>query len=277
MSQKTKFTKPAIATELSVEELTHKLIESNNKLTETNLQLERSEKARKATIANLSHDLKSPLSTMIGLIEYLLIDKDEFPDEQLETLNQLKNKTLYINSIIEDLSLIAAIDSEFNNTPEDPHAKVQTNIYPILQNYLSTIKKTCQNRSIINEIPDNISELYVSISHDRFIRVIDNIVSNAMKFTSDGDSIILGVKSQEKSILIYIKDTGIGISKEHIHKVFERTFKVSTARTPSHSKGTGLGLAIAASIVELFDGKIWCESTLNIGSTFYVRLPLSDY
>lgn len=277
MSKKNKFTKPAIASELSVEELTHKLIEANNKLIETNIRLEQSEKARKATIANLSHDLKSPLSTMIGLIEYLLISDDVLPGEHTETLVQLKSKTLYINSIIEDLSLISTIDSEINDETGHQPTQEPINIYPILNNYLSTIAKSNPDRVFINKLSENPTELLVTISHDRFLRVIDNLVSNAIKFTSNSDSITLGIKAQEKSILIYVKDTGIGIANEHISKVFDRTFKVSTARTPGHSKGSGLGLAIAASIVEMCHGKLWCESSLGNGSTFYIELSLLNH
>ena len=103
--------------------------------------------------------------------------------------------------------------------------------------------------------------------------VIQNLLANALKFCSNGDTITLANHISNGSCIISVADTGIGISKHNLEKLFKDTTFTTTGT--NNEKGTGLGLSICKELVELNNGKIWVESTLNVGSTFYVQLPKS--
>ena len=110
-----------------------------------------------------------------------------------------------------------------------------------------------------------------------FSSVLDNLYVNALKFSSENDEITLVASLLENDIIIAVTDTGIGIEQKHLTRIFERTYMISDSRTPEQSMGCGLGLSIAASIIEKHKGRIWCDSTLGKGSTFYLSLPLYVY
>jgi len=101
--------------------------------------------------------------------------------------------------------------------------------------------------------------------------VIQNLLTNAVKFTNTGDSITISNKSKDGKALFCVEDTGIGISKENQSKLFENNTFTTTGT--KNEKGTGLGLSICKDLVKMNNGKIWVESTLNVGSKFYVELP----
>ena len=103
--------------------------------------------------------------------------------------------------------------------------------------------------------------------------VVQNLLANAIKFTKEGDTITVSNHISNGSCIISISDTGIGISKENLEKLFKNAS--FTTMGTNNEKGTGLGLSICKELVELNHGKIWVESTLNVGSTFYVQLPKS--
>ena len=113
---------------------------------------------------------------------------------------------------------------------------------------------------------------------DHFYRVLDNLFTNALKYSLEDATITLGamLSSDKKNVIIFVRDTGIGIPASSIQKIFERSYMVSSARTPS-SSGTGLGLSIAKTIIERHNGDIWCESKEGHGSTFYLSLPILTY
>jgi signal transduction histidine kinase len=103
--------------------------------------------------------------------------------------------------------------------------------------------------------------------------VLDNLFTNARKYSDEGSTIILGAGEGDGYAYFYVKDNGQGIPKDAIPYIFDRTFRVSGARTPSKESSSGLGLAITKSIVEQHGGSISCESVLGEGSTFTVRIP----
>jgi two-component system phosphate regulon sensor histidine kinase PhoR len=103
-------------------------------------------------------------------------------------------------------------------------------------------------------------------------QVVVNLLHNAIKFTPSGGKVILSASRQEKAVLFSVKDTGIGISLDDLPRIFERFYKADRSRA---SSGTGLGLAIARHLVEAHEGKIWVESEVDKGSTFFFTIPLA--
>lgn len=256
--------------ELTVEDLTSALHQANIKLTKTNKRLVESERKRSELLANVSHDLRSPITTLRGYVEYLLSFEQPNQEEVLCLLNQMHSKFLALDHLLNEMFMITSLDSS-----ED---KITLKPYPIrgcLTDFFiscKTDKKYCQRRLSL-KIPD-IFPYYVELNKEMFVRVLDNLFTNALKYSMDEDEIILEAALMDKQIIIAISDSGIGIEQDLLTRIFERTFMVSDSRTPDHSKGCGLGLSIAQAIIEKHDGQIWCESTLGNGSTFYVSLPI---
>ncbi len=262
------FTKP----ELTVEDLTIALHQANLKLTETNRKLVESEKKRSELLANISHDLRSPITTLQGYVEYLLTFEKLDEEEVFFTLNQMHNKFLTLDYLLNEILLITSLDSSEERVTLQP---VQ------IKNYLLEFFNTCisdkkySQRRLSLKIPELFPH-YVLLNPKMFLGVLDNLLVNALKFSSENDEIILGAELQGKDIIISVSDTGIGIDHNYLTLIFERTYMISDSRTPAQSMGCGLGLSIAASTMEKHNGRIWCESTLGNGSTFYLSLPLYE-
>lgn len=260
------FTRP----ELTVEDLTIALHQANLKLTETNRRLVESERKRSELLANISHDLRSPITTLRGYVEYLLSFEQADQGEVLFILNQMHNKFLSLDYLLNEMFMITSLDSS-----ED---KIILKPYPVAR-CLADFYITCEtdkkyaSRRLSLIIPEDFP-YYVLLNKEMFERVLDNLFTNALKYSNKNDEILLEAALLGKEVLISISDTGIGIEQDMLTRIFERTFMVSDSRTPEHSKGCGLGLSIAASIMEKHMGRIWCESTLGKGSTFYLSLPI---
>ena len=118
--------------------------------------------------------------------------------------------------------------------------------------------------------------VWVEIDTDRFIQVIDNIMNNAIKYSPDGGVITCRIQETGTNVILSITDQGLGIPQKDIDHIFDRFFRVDKARSRAQG-GTGLGLAISKEVIEMLHGKIWVESKLGKGSTFYISLPYIDY
>lgn len=256
--------------ELSVEELTLALYKANHKLSDTILKLKESERMRLELFSNLSHDLRSPITTIRCYVEYLLSFQTLDENEVFLALNQMQDKLLSLDHLMNEILLITTLDSK---TKDD----LLLTLIPI-GSYLEDFFYSCNEdkkyaeRNLILQIPDNFN-YYVSIDTKLFDRALDNLFTNALKYSKFGDSITLAVYQSEDRIIITVADTGIGIEEKYIKKIFERTYMISDARTPDQTMRYGLGLSIASAIISKHNGEIWCESLPGKGSTFYISLP----
>ena len=115
-------------------------------------------------------------------------------------------------------------------------------------------------------------DLWVEVDTDRFTQVIDNLMNNAIKYSPDGGVITCSLYKTKHSVILSVRDQGLGIPRSSIPHIFDRFYRVDKARSRAQG-GTGLGLAISKEVVEALGGKIWVESTENRGSTFYISLP----
>ena len=256
--------------ELTVEDLTIALHKANLKLMEANRRLLDSEKKRTELLANVSHDLRSPIATLRGYVEYLLSFEQPDQEEVLCILNQMYTKFLSLDYLLNEMFIITSLDSLSDKIIREP--------YPIgkcLSDFFMSCKmdKKYVHRRLSLNIPENFP-YYVLLNRDMFVRVLDNLFTNALKYSREKDEILLEAALMEKEVIIAISDSGIGIEQDLLTRIFERTYMVSDSRTPEHSKGCGLGLSIATAIMEKHDGRIWCESALGKGSTFYLSLPI---
>ena len=118
-------------------------------------------------------------------------------------------------------------------------------------------------------------EIFIDIDQDKITQVLDNIISNAMKYSPEGGEIKFYLKELEEKIQVIVTDEGVGIPKENLSYIFERFYRVDKARTRQLG-GTGLGLAIAKEMIEAHGGEIWAESEDGVGTKIYFTLPLEN-
>ena len=144
------------------------------------------------------------------------------------------------------------------------------NIQEVFQIKISLIEKKVNDKGII--VIDESRREFVYADKSMMEIVIQNLITNAVKFTGKGDVITVSNQDYNGKALIYVEDTGIGISEENQKKLFNAKKNFTTIGT-KNEKGTGLGLTICKDLVELNNGRIWVESTPNIGSKFYIELP----
>lgn len=228
-------------------------------LIQAKLKAEESDKLKSAFLANMSHEIRTPLNAIVGFSK-LLADAEN-PEEREQFYDIVdKNSDLLLQLIndILDLSKIEAGIIEFTYNPVNCNALCQ-NLYE------SHLARTPKNVHLIYEKPDD--ELTIASDSNRITQVISNLLTNAQKFTKEGE-IRFGFRKEENNVHFYVKDTGMGIPKSHLKKIFNRFIKLN-----SFVQGTGLGLPICDTIIKNLGGKIWVESVENEGSEFHFTIP----
>lgn len=228
---------------------------------------EESDRLKSAFLANMSHEIRTPLNSILGFSDLLIT-----PDLDLETRKEYANLINISGSnllaIINDILDISKIEAG------------QVNLFPAEfspSHLISKIQKEYQYRANLKGIDIKLSivpeamNLIIFSDEARISQVLTNFVSNAFKFTSNG-YIELGLSLTNHEILFSVKDTGIGIPEDYHKKVFDRFRQVEAAQTRKYG-GIGLGLSITKNLAELLEGRIWLESTPQIGSTFFFALP----
>lgn len=268
---KNQFEKP----ELSVEELSHALFETTLKLQTTNEQLTKQEQQNKEFYANISHDLRAPVTAINNSIEYLLSNDSISQAELINTLKMMQKRTNYLSKLINDVFLLASLESNAAGTVCSKVHKEPVDISFFLEDYFYLCEADCrfEQVNLTLDIPDNF-QLTMDIDPNLMHRALDNLFTNALKYSSSAPAITLGAYLEQNALCIYVKDNGIGIAKKHLEKIFERSYMVQKARTPDQQNSSGFGLAIVKAIIEQHGGTIRCESELKKGSRFIITLPI---
>ena len=244
--------------------VTKKLEIENEKLKK---DLEESNSIKSIFLSNISHELKTPMSAIIGFSELLL-----GPNNQTEKfLKSINSNAKYLNELLDNILDYSKIESnEFDILYENFSLnELFDELFEILEvvNYKKNLD-IVKLKFIKGEDKKIISDYL------RLKQVLFNIISNAIKFTESG-SIEVKFEETDNSILFTIKDTGIGIEEDKIKFIFNRFWQYDSSSTKTH-RGVGLGLSISKSIIEMLNGAIWVESKLGKGSTFFVKIPLEQ-
>lgn len=229
-------------------------------LEQAKLKAERSDKLKSTFLANISHEIRTPLNAIVGFTDMMrYIDSEEERNEYTAIIEN--NAKLLINLVegVLDLSQIESGVVTFDNSSFD--------LIDMLHHIAMRIRLLAkENVEILTDFPEE--ELWIVTDRIRLKQIVENIATNAVKFTKKG-SVTVGYKLLPgKRIKLYVKDTGIGISEENCLKVFDRFEKLGT-----YVQGTGLGLSIAKSLVNLMGGEIGVESEIGVGSTFWIEIP----
>jgi PAS domain S-box-containing protein len=227
---------------------------------------EESDKLKTAFLQNMSHEIRTPLNGIIGF-STLLNDEDISRDEIKEftaIISQSGKRLVEIVNNVLDISKIQTGQIEVKNT------SILINIIFLdLFTFFSPIA-TAKNISLnYNNLDDKFRKLFTDEA--KLHQILTNLINNAIKFTKSG-SIDFGYEIKENIIQLYVKDTGIGLPKESFERIFDRFIQVEQTMTKNY-EGAGLGLAISKGLVELLGGKIWVESEIDKGTTFYFTLP----
>ncbi|GAM13273.1 cell wall metabolism sensor histidine kinase WalK [Mesobacillus selenatarsenatis] len=221
---------------------------------------------RREFVANVSHELRTPLTTMRSYLEALA--EGAWRDEEIAPnfLETTRGETERMIRLVNDLLQLSKLDSvDYRLSKEWVNFPVFFN--RIIDRFELTKE---QNVTFKREITEN--AIFVEIDEDKITQVLDNIISNAMKYSPEGGKITFKVKELDDQIVASISDEGVGIPKDNLDKIFDRFYRVDKARTRKLG-GTGLGLAIAREMVNAHGGKIWAESVEGKGTTVQFTLP----
>jgi two-component system sensor histidine kinase VicK len=230
---------------------------------------EKLERSRREFVANVSHELRTPLTTIKSYLEAL--DDGALEDPQLAQrfVGVTRNETERMIRLVTDLLHLSRLDSK-----QAMLSKEWTSVPEMLEEVADRFSFQLMQKGIDIEIDISPGVDHVSMDRDKIDQVLDNLVSNAIKYTPDGGHIRIEVKSVDHQWLeVTVKDTGIGIPKKDLSRIFERFYRVDKARSRNMG-GTGLGLSIAREIVKAHGGTIVLESELNQGTKVIFTLPM---
>lgn len=221
---------------------------------------------RREFVSNVSHELRTPLTTMRSYLEAL--EDGAWQDEEIAPnfLEVTRNETERMIRLVNDLLQLSKMDS-----PDYTLSKEWVNFVEFFDRIIDRFEMTKeQHVTFKRNLPKE--AILIEIDEDKLTQVLDNIISNAMKYSPEGGQITFSVKEEEDKIIVSIKDQGIGIPKENIGKIFERFYRVDKARSRKLG-GTGLGLAIAKEMVQAHGGNIWVKSEEGKGTEILFSLP----
>ncbi len=253
------------------------LIQYNEELADVNKQLKDSENELKKLndekdkfFSIIAHDLKSPFNALLNLSEFLVEDLSELSLEEIRSFSKEINKSAHsVYNLLLNLLQWSQI-----KTGRMKHTKEKVALSSLLNNIIILLENVASKKSIkiINEID---SSIFFYGDRTMISSVLQNLISNALKFTKRNGTIIISSKIEGDKIIVSVQDNGVGISEENLHKLFKLDKHLSTTGTANES-GTGLGLILCKELVEKNDGKIWVESQETLGTTFYFTLEKTE-
>ncbi|NCB42007.1 MAG: cell wall metabolism sensor histidine kinase WalK [Clostridia bacterium] len=228
------------------------------------------EKMQKDFVANVSHELKTPLTTIKSYTETLLDGALEDKETAVNFLNIVDMEADRMNRLVKDLLQLSRLDYR-----QEKWNIKENNIIPLINTAATKVQMTAsQKNQQLNRRYDLTGDIRVLIDRDRFEQVMMNVLSNAIKYTQDGGRIDVDASVLGPTVKITVQDNGIGVAESEIPRIFERFYRVDKARSRAMG-GTGLGLAITKQIVEEHHGKIEAESKEGDGTKITITLPLA--
>ena len=228
---------------------------------------EESDRLKTAFLQNMSHEIRTPLNAISGFSG--MLNKPELSEEKRKSfVSIIQNSSKQLISIVSDILTISSLETKQEKTNID-----KVGINNIIVELLAIFKLQALNQNISlyakQQLSNKQSEIYTDKT--KITQILTNLLTNALKFTHEG-FIEFGYNLKENELEFYVKDSGIGIKSEYHEKIFER-FRQADKSINKLYGGTGLGLAISKAFAELLGGKIWVQSELEKGSTFYFTIP----
>ncbi|QQK78080.1 cell wall metabolism sensor histidine kinase WalK [Salicibibacter cibarius] len=231
---------------------------------------EKLERERREFVANVSHELRTPLTTLKSYMEAL--EDGAIADEDLAPrfLNVIQVETDRMIRLVNDLLQLSKMDVQEHEIYTERHDLIHW-----LHHLVDRFEMLVKDRDVSFVRRFSQGPIQVDMDSDKMTQVLDNIISNALKFSPEGGTITVGAELKENEALIDIQDEGQGIPIKDQHKIFDRFYRVDKARARSLG-GTGLGLAIAKEMIDAHQGSVWVSSEPGQGTSIKISLPLAS-
>jgi CheY-like chemotaxis protein len=228
---------------------------------------EESDRLKSAFLANMSHEIRTPMNGILGFAG-LLKEPNLTGEEQQEYISIIEQSGVRMLNIINNIVEISKIESGVMEVSLE-----DSNVNEQIEYIYTFFKPEVEGKGMILSLKNGSpsKELIIRTDREKLYAILINLVKNAIKF-SDNGSITLGYEIKEKYLEFFVKDTGVGISKDKQEDVFDRFVQAHVNNTRAY-QGAGLGLSISKAYVEVLGGKIWVESSIGKGSEFYFTLP----
>lgn len=247
--------------EHAVAEATRELRDANRALATSNLELLETDRMRDALVTNVTHDLRTPLTAIKGAADNLLDGvAGAISPDQREYIEIVRDHATRLTGTVNELLQAARLQANQVELRAEP-----LDVYAVVADIASGLQPLARERHITLEVHGR--EARAAVDREKLRRAVENLVSNALKFTDEG-RVTVEVKPTTEMVEVAVRDTGHGIPADELPRLFERFYRGST-RKP----GSGLGLSIARNLVRLHGGDITVESEEGRGSNFCVRLP----
>ena len=246
----------------------NKLLENNQRIL---AEYRKKEDSMRKMLSNISHDLKTPLTVVLGYIETINLDKGMHSDEKEVLLEKVHDKTIEVIDLINKFFDLAKLESGDKNI-----SLTRININEVCRKNILNFYDILNSKGFEVDINIPKKDLYVFGNEEALDRILNNLISNAVKYGNDGNFIGLSIKENEKFIYIHVIDKGKGIEEDKIDKVFERMYTLEDSRN-RFFQGSGLGLTITKRLVEKMNGEILLKSSPNKKTMFTVKLKRIDY
>ena len=232
--------------------------------------LHRLENVRREFVANVSHELKTPLASIQGFTESLLQGAMEDSEYNREFLQRILEQADRLNLLIQDMLALARVEAG-----EHPFDDTAVDVQQVVNGCLAVQQSSAESRQIelLNAPPQ--SPLSVQADEEGVRQILDNLLDNSIKYSDPGGRVEVGWELREEMVQLWVSDQGRGIPAESLDRVFERFYRVDKARSRELG-GTGLGLAIVKHLAQAFEGDVWLTSTLGEGTTVCVSLPQAN-
>lgn len=225
----------------------------------------RMEKMKDDMLSTVSHEMRTPLTAMLGFVEFMLenpVDREQ----QVDFLRTVHRETERLNELISnflDLQRLRAELESYQFAPMDPC---------VLLSEAAQLFRVASKKHLVRfDCPLDLPKIHGD--EKRLMQVLKNLLSNAIKYSPAGGEVFLGAKGQTGQVLVWVRDHGMGIPAQDREKIFERFFRVDDS-VKRIAGGIGLGLSLVREIIRAHGGKVWVESELGVGSTFYFSLPV---
>ena len=242
----------------------------SNAMNDMSRKVENSLKSQRDFVANVSHEFKTPLTSIQGFSQAIYDETVNKPRDIKHAAEVILNETDRLNILVNDLLTLAKLDA---GTMAMSMEEIEINqlIKSLIEDFHYEVEKTGIKIKGIYTKP-----IHLQADGARLAQVFLNLIDNAIKFSPAGSEVVVTVSREDGYALVAVKDHGAGISEEETKRIFERFYQVDKARSGGAAHGVGLGLAIAQQIVQAHGGKISVTSQLGEGSTFMVKLPIED-
>lgn len=232
-------------------------------------RLKQLENMRREFVANVSHELKTPITSISGFVETLQGGAINEPENATRFLDIIARNARRLNAIIEDLLSLSKIEQE----EEQGHILlIQKPVKPILETAVLVCGKKAQDKQVAIELRCD-DPIKANVNADLLEQAVINLLDNAIKYSESHSIVTVRATQSEAEVVIAVEDSGCGIPRHHLPRLFERFYRVDKARSRKIG-GTGLGLAIVKHIVHAHQGVVTVDSTPGKGSTFSIKLPI---